>query len=148
MTGSRRSLWLLWALFLGMLCLEPLLARHLPVRAIPWHGGQAAVAGFVLALAAIALGVWTFALREALALRDVRAGRLDPHTPEGLWRMRAMLLALWAFCLLPGLLGSVLAWGSGTPQASWPYVLGGGALLLLHAPRDRLFRVPRGEAVA
>ncbi len=139
MPGSRASLWIHWALFFGLIALELLFAERVSGRATPWHAGQAAVAGFVLALVAIALGVWTFALRETLALRDLRAGRLDPRTPEGLSRLRTMLLALWALCLLIGLLGGVLAWGAGSPRAAWPYVLGAGALLVLHAPRERLF---------
>src|SRR5262245_37877135 len=124
MGGSPASLWILWALFLGVLALEPLLAERVSGRPVPWNTGEAAVAGFVLALMAMALGVWTFALRESLALRDLRAGRLDLATQEGFSRLRQMLLVLWFLCLLIGLLGSGLAWGASSPTSSWPYIAG------------------------
>jgi hypothetical protein len=139
MSASRGAFWVLWAVFVVCLGLELLLAERVPVRAIPWHAGQTAVAGFVVALIGIALGVWTFALRESLALRDVRAGRIDLRTAEGLARMRSMLLALWSLCLLIGLLGLLMAWGAASPAAAWPYVFGAGVLLAMHAPRERHF---------
>jgi hypothetical protein len=140
--GSRASLWLSWALFVAALALELALAYRVSGRPDPWHAGQTAVAGFVLALIATALGVWTFALRESLAMRDLRAGRLDPATPEGISRLHQMLLVLWFVCLLVGLIGSVVAWGSASPTASWPYLAGAAALLAVHAPSERLLTGP------
>ena len=97
MSASRRSLWLLWAIFVAALALELVIAGRLPPLAVPWHAGQAAVVGFVLALIALALGVWTFALRESLALRDLRAGRLLADSAEG----AALGAALRAGCRRP-----------------------------------------------
>jgi hypothetical protein len=143
MTGSRASLWGLWAGFVALLGLELLFAEHLAAgRGYPWDGAMTSVAGFVLGVIAAALGVWTFALREGLALRDVRSGALDPATPEGLFRLRRVLVALWTLCLLIGLLGEVVAWGAGAARLSWPYLAGAGVLLLLHAPREWVFAVP------
>jgi hypothetical protein len=137
MRGSRVSLWGLWASCLALVGLELVLANGLAAsRSDPWDPSRVAVAGFVLGVISVALGVWTFALREGLALRDVRAGLLDPSTPEGLFRIRRMLLALWSLCLVIGLLGSVVAWGAGNARAAWPYLLGAGVLLVLHAPRS------------
>jgi hypothetical protein len=135
MAGSRASLWALWALALTLLALELMLAGRLAASRIgAWHAGQTAVAGFVLAVIALPLGVWSFALREALALREIRAGVLDPSTPAGFARIRRMLLALWAICLLIGLLGSVLAWGAASARLAWPYLAAAGVLLLIHTP--------------
>jgi hypothetical protein len=86
--------------------------------------------------------VGTFSLRESWALRDIRAGTLDPCTPVGFARLRRLLLALWTLCISIGLLGGVLAYGAALPSAAWPYALASGALLVLHAPRDWLFTVP------
>lgn len=142
MTGSRRTLWLLWALFLGLLALSLALPGMLPSRPHPWHPAQAAVAGFVMALLSLAAGVGTFSLRESWTLREIRAGGLDPRTPAGFARVRRMLLALWSLCLVIGLLGSMLAYGAALPSAAWPYVLAAAALLVLHSPRDWLFTIP------
>jgi hypothetical protein len=137
MSASQRSLWLIWAVFGGALALELVIAGRLPARAVPWHAAQAAVAQFVLALIALAIGVWTFALRESLALRDLRAGRLLPHTVAGAARLRGMWLVLWGLTLVVGALGGVLAWGSASPRAALPYVLGAAVLIAIHAPRAR-----------
>jgi hypothetical protein len=139
MSASRRSLWLIWAVFAGALAFELVIASRLPVRAVPWHAGQAAVMGFVLALIALAIGVWTFALRESLALRDLRAGRLRPDSAEGAARLRGMWLVLWGLTLAVGALGCVLAWGSASPRAALPYVLGAAVLIAIHAPRAHFF---------
>src|SRR5262245_36979281 len=114
MSASPRSLWLIWAVFAGALALELLVAGRLPARAIPWNAAETAVVQFVLALIALAIGVWTFALRESLALRDLRAGRLSPHTEEGAARLRGMWLVLWGLTLVIGALGCAIAWGSGS----------------------------------
>ena len=91
MRGTRGSLWALWALFLGALGLELVFAERLALlRPRVWHDAQAGVWGFVLSLFAIAIAVWTFALRESLAMRDVRTGALDPQTPAGFSRIRRM----------------------------------------------------------
>lgn len=142
MMGSRRTLWLLWALFLASLALSLAIPWILPSRPHPWHPAQAAVAGFVMALLSLATGVGTFSLRESWALRDIRAGALDPRTPAGFARMRRLLLTLWTLCLSIGLLGCVLAYAAALPSAAWPYALASAALLVLHAPRRWLFTKP------
>ena len=135
MSASQRSLWLIWAVFAGALVFELVIAGRLPARDVPWHAAQAAVAQFVLALIALAIGVWTFALRESLALRDLRAGRLLPESAEGAARLRGMWLVLWGLTLVIGALGCVLAWGSASQRAALPYVLGAAVLIAIHAPR-------------
>ena len=83
--------------------------------------------------------VGTFALRETLALKDVRAGMLDPRSPLGLAQLRMMLLSLWTLCLVIGLFGTLEAYGAATPAAAWPYVAAATVLLEIHAPRHWLF---------
>ena len=139
MIGSRGTLWGLWAGFLALLALELAFAYAAPARLHPWYDAQTSVAGFVLALLAMITGVGTFTLRESLALRDVRAGMLDPGTPEGFARMRRMLVALWALCLTIGALGCALAYGAASPRAALPYLVGAAVLLGVHAPRGSLF---------
>jgi hypothetical protein len=147
MSGSRASLWGLWAFALALLGLELVLAERLASsQALPWADAATGVAGFVLGVISVALGVWTFALREGLALRDVRSGALDPSTPEGFFQLRRMLVALWTLCVVIGLLGEVVAWGSGNARMAWPYVAGAGVLLLLHVPRDSVFNPPAPAA--
>ena len=53
---------------------------------------------------------------------------------------------LWALCLLIGLAGSLLGYAAGSPTVVLPYALAAAGLLLIHAPRRRLFtsRRPRG----
>jgi len=143
MGSSRASMWALWAFAVALLGLELVLAERLAsTQTYPWAEATTGVAGFVLGVISVALGVWTFALREGLALRDVRSGALDPSTSEGLIRLRRMLVALWTLCVVIGLLGEVVAWGSGSARMAWPYVAGAGALLLLHAPREWVFSPP------
>jgi hypothetical protein len=144
---ERRSLWILWALMLLALGLYAVLATWLPHRAIPWNAGEAAVAGFVLAIFALACGVGTFALRESLALREVRRGALDPATPAGFARLRRMLFALWLLCHGIAALGCVLVWGSGDPTSVALYVGGAAVLCAIHAPRDWLFTVPARASI-
>ena len=147
MSGSRATLWGLWAFAVALLGLELVLAERLAAsQTYPWADATTGVAGFVLGVISVALGVWTFALREGLALRDVRSGALDPSTPEGLVRLRRMLVALWTLCVVIGLLGEVVAWGSGSARMAWPYVAGAAALLLLHAPRQWVFSPPAPAA--
>lgn len=137
---ARSSLWILWSVLLSLLALDVALARMLPPRAIPWHDAQTAVVGFVLTLASLAAAVGSFALRESLALRDLRSGALDPTSATGFGRLRFMLFVLWGLAALVGVFGLILAWGSGDPRRVWPYVVGAAALLLLHAPWNRLFQ--------
>jgi len=139
MSGSRRSLWVLWAAFAASLGLELAFAYFVPSRLHPWYDAQASVAGFVLALLSLVAGVGTFTLRESLALRDIRLGALDPSAPAGLSRVRSMLLVLWTLCLAIGLLGCALAWGAASPRSATPYVFAAAVLLVLHAPRRWLF---------
>ena len=109
------------------------------VAAIPWYDAQTAVVGFVLALASLATAVGSFALRESLALRDLRSGALDPASAAGFGRLRFMLFVLWGLADLVGAFGVIMAWGSGDPGLVWPYVIGAAALFVLHAPRTWLF---------
>jgi hypothetical protein len=147
MSGSRAILWGLWAFAVGLLGLELFLADRLAAaQTYPWADATVGVAGFVLGVISVALGVWTFALREGLVLRDVRSGALDPSTPDGLVRLRRVLVALWTLCVVIGVLGEVVAWGSGSARMAWPYIAGAGALLLLHAPREWVFRPPAPAA--
>jgi len=102
--------------------------------------------GLVFAQLSFAAIVGTFALRETLAPKDVRAGMLDPRSPVGLAQMRMMLLSLWPLCLLIGLFGTLEAYGAATPAAAWPYASAATVLLVIHAPdiassRARLRRV-------
>lgn len=144
MTGSRGVLWVLWAACLALVGAALALPAWLPSRPTPWYEAQTAVAGFVLTLLALLAGVGTFTLREALVARDVRRGTLDPGTPEGFARVRAMLLVLWLLCCLIALLGCGLAWGAASPRVAWPYGAAAAGLLLWHAPRSAVFAVPAG----
>jgi hypothetical protein len=120
---ARKRLWVLWVLFAASLALlQPVLVRLVPRRQQPWNAAEAAVAGFVLALLALPLAVSTFAGRETL--REESGGTA-----------RFTLYTIWARCLLVGFLGCVLAYGAGSPQATWPFIAGGAVLLLIHAPR-------------
>src|SRR5262245_27752644 len=139
MTAPRWALWILWAVFAALLALELRVAYVLPPRPHPWYDAQVAVAGFVLALLSVVAAVGTFTLRETLAMREIRRGSLDPNTPDGFARLRGMLVVLWALCLVIGVLGDLLAWGAARPRAAWPYFIGAGILLVLHAPRGWLF---------
>jgi hypothetical protein len=136
---SRASLWILWAVLFSFLALDLALARLLPPRAIPWYDAQTGVVGFVLTLASLAAAVGSFALRESLALRDLRSGALDPASAAGFGQVRFMLFVLWGLADLVGACGVVMAWGSATPRLVWPYVIGAAALFVLHAPRTWLF---------
>ena len=138
MPRSGRTLWLLWAIFFAAIALEVALPYVAPRRPL-WHPAQTAVAGFVLALLSLTIGIGSFALREALAMREVRAGALDPRSPAGFARVCRMLLVLWALCLLIGLAGSLLGYAAGSPTVVLPYALAAAGLLLIHAPRRRLF---------
>jgi hypothetical protein len=135
----RASLWILWTLLFSVLALDVALARLLPPRAVPWYDAQTGVVGFVLTLASLALAVGSFALRESLALRDLRSGVLDPASAAGFGRLRFMLFVLWGLADLVGAFGVVMAWGSADPRLVWPYVIGAACLFVLHAPRTRLF---------
>lgn len=139
MAPARSSLWILWAVLFSSLALDVALARMLPPRAIPWYDAQTAVVGFVLTLASLAAAVGSFALRESLALRDLRSGVLDPASAVGFGRLRFMLLLLWGLADLVGAFGVIMAWGSGDPKLVWPYVIGAAALFVVHAPRTWLF---------
>jgi hypothetical protein len=133
---ARRQVWGVWALFAGLLVLLLEIPWLVPGREIPWNTGQAAVAGFVLALLALVAGVSSFALREQV--RVFLAS--EPDTPASRSRARLMALDLWTRCVVIGALGAVLAWGSASPRAAWPFVAGGAALLVFHAPRPPLVR--------
>jgi hypothetical protein len=145
MTGSRAALRALWAGFLALVGLELAFAYLAPSRLHPWYDAQVSVAGFVLALLSMVAGVATFTLRESLALREIRAGALDPSSPEGFARVRLMLIVLWTLCLLIGLLGCGLAYGAASPRAALPYLIAAAVLLVLHAPRRWLFAGGRAD---
>ena len=139
--------WLLWGTCLALVAGE-LLASHLvPGRRPAWYAAQTALANFVFAMLALSAAVGTLALRETLALKDLRSGALDPRTPVGFAQMRRMLLWLWALCLLIGAFGNVVAYGAATPASARPWLAGATALLVFHAPRQWLF-VPSPHAGA
>jgi hypothetical protein len=139
MARERWLPWLLWAIFLMLVAVEAWAPHVVPTRQHPWHPAATAVAGFVLALLALAAMVGTFALRETLVMKDLRAGMLDPRSPAGLAQIRSMLLWQWTLCLLIGLFGDLIAYGAATPAAAWPYVAAAAVLLAIHAPRRELF---------
>jgi hypothetical protein len=138
--GSRSGLWIVWAALFALLPLDAVALFVLaPARADSWYAAEASVVQFVLGLLALTAGVGTFALRETLALRELRSGTLDPSTARGFAQIRRMLVALWSLCLAVAALGNVLAWGSARPLSAMPFLLASAALLLLHAPRGWLF---------
>jgi hypothetical protein len=134
--AARRQVWGVWALFGVLLVVSLEIPRLLPTREIPWHAGQAAVAGFVLALLAMVAGVSSLALREQVRVFLAN----EPDTPASRTRVRLMVLDLWTRCVVIGVLGSILAWGAASPVAAWPFVAGAAALLVFHAPRPPLVR--------
>lgn len=134
------SFWASWAVFFATLCLWFALPRLVAPVPDPWNTAESAVAGFVLAILALCAGIGTFAMRESLLLRDVREGRIDPTTPEGLAIVRTRLVALWALCSTIGMLGAILVHWSGRPGTGAPYLVAAAALLVLHAPNRRFFR--------
>lgn len=138
MQQGRASLWLIWAALAGTLALWPALPAWIGHRADPWYAAQSAVAGFVMALLALAAGLGSFALREALVLRDARERRFDPTTEAGRSALRLRLAALWALCALVGVLGGIMIWGSDRVGLGLPYLAGAAALFVLHAPWPRL----------
>jgi O-antigen/teichoic acid export membrane protein len=95
------------------------------------------VVSFVLVILSLPLAVSTFGLREKLS---AEAPGLD--SPGSATEVRATLLRLWARCLLIGFFGCLLAYGSASPAAAWPYISASAVLLALHAPRQRLIARP------
>ena len=148
MSTSRLFLWLAWAAALALVALEVAVPTLLPRGFRPWDDAETAVGGFVAAIFAFTAGVWSFALRESFALRDIREGAIDPTTPAGVARLRVMLVALWGLCLLVGAFGATLAWAASRPRAAWPYAAGAAALLVVHTPRRWLFRAPEAPQPA
>jgi hypothetical protein len=146
-TSERRVLWILWAAMLAWLAVALALPLRLPLPD-PWNAGEAAVAIFVLSILALVAGVGSFAIRESLALRDLRSGALDPGTPAGFAQLRRALLVLWALCDAIGILGFLAAFGSASPRVALPYTAGAALLLLLHAPRAWLFERAPGLSSA
>jgi hypothetical protein len=143
--GSRWSLWLGWAISFALLALELSAPSLFPRPTAAWDDAQTAVAGLVAAIFSFTAGVWTFALRESLVLRDLRNGALDPASPAGFARLRERLFALWGLCLLVGLFGAILAWAASRPRAGWPYAAGAAVLLVVHAPRGWLVTGPQAS---
>jgi len=144
MADARWTLWVIWGAILATIALYAALPDLLPPRPPVWYAAQTAVVRFVLALLSLAAGVGSFALRENLVMRGLRAGALDPETPQGFARIRLTLVVLWALCDLIALFGLVIALGSGTQARGWPFFAAGAALLLLHAPRANWFTRPTG----
>jgi hypothetical protein len=123
-SNLRWTLWLAWLVYAAILAAELAVPYFVQPRPDPWNSAETAVAGFVLALFSLAAGQGTFAVRESLAgAPQVRLARF---------------LVLWLLCVLIGLFGSVIAWGSASPAAATPYVVAAAVLLVLHAPRPRL----------
>jgi hypothetical protein len=145
-SGERNVLWAVWAAMFASLALYVWLPTVVPPRAIPWRADQTAVATFVVAIFAIAAAVGTFAIRESLALRQMRSGQLDPTTPEGHARIRVALLVMWALCDAIAILGLVLAIASSRPQLVVPYAVAAAVFFVLHHPNARYFERPRAVA--
>lgn len=145
---SRTSLWILWAACLLALVGIAFASQRVPLPGRAWVPAETAVAGFVLSLLALCAGVGTFAVRENYLSRHIRGGALDPDSPAGSARARAVLLVLWLLCVAIGGLGGLLAWHAASPRAALPYELGAAALLLIHAPRRQLLAVPAGAPAA
>lgn len=146
METRRWTLWLIWGVMLATIALYAALPALLPSRTPVWYAAQAAVIRFVLALFSLAAGVGTFALRESLVMRGLRAGALDPATPEGFARVRITLIMLWALCEVIALFGLFVALGSGNAALAAPFFLGGATLLAFHAPHAAWFTRPGGAA--
>ncbi|HSJ99335.1 MAG TPA: hypothetical protein VLC53_19825 [Myxococcota bacterium] len=140
MPRTPRSWWLSWAALFATLALWPALPRLVAPPREPWNAAETAVAGFVLALLALAAGIGTLALREALVQRDLDEGRLDPTTPAGRTAVHVRLVSLWLLCAAIGACGGILLHYSVLSAAGWPYLAGAAALFLVHAPSARFFR--------
>jgi F0F1-type ATP synthase membrane subunit c/vacuolar-type H+-ATPase subunit K len=146
MANPRWTLWLIWAVMLASLSLYVVVPLFLPPRSGVWYEAQVSVVRFVLALFSLAAGVGSFALREGLVMRGLRAGLLDPATPEGFARVRLTLILLWALCELVAVFGLVISIGSGEPSLGWPFVASAAALMLFHAPHAAWFERPADTA--
>jgi hypothetical protein len=143
-TQQRLTLWIVWAALFAALALVLALPLWIAPRPEPWNASQVAVANFVLSILALVGGIGSFAIREALALRDLRSGELDPTTPSGFAQLRRALFVLWTLCLGIGMLGFVPAHGAAQPSLALPYLAGAALLFFLHAPRAGLFeRTPQ-----
>jgi hypothetical protein len=140
MAKSTGSLWLLWGALLATLPAWLAMPRFVAHRAVPWYDAQTAVAGFVLAMLALVAGLGSLAMRESLVFRDVREGRIDPNTPDGMIQLRVRLFGLWLLCALVGAFGAVMAYYSDRPVIGWPYFAGSAVLFALHAPRAAFLR--------
>jgi hypothetical protein len=140
MPRTPRTWWLSWAALFATLALWPALPRFVAPPREPWNAAETAVAGFVLALLALAAAIGTFALREALVQRELDEGRLDPTTPAGRAAVHARLVSLWLLCAAIGACGGILLHYSLLSAAGWPYLAGAALLFVLHAPSARLFR--------
>jgi hypothetical protein len=116
---------------LGLLLAVPHLV---PGRHQSWDSAQSAVAGFVLALLSLPIAVSTFGRRE-----ELRSVGLGPATPGSVARIPMTLLSIWMRCLVIGSFGCLLAYGAASPRAAWPYLSAAAVLLVLHAPRQRMF---------
>jgi len=140
---SRGRFWALWTiclLLLGLLLAVPYLT---PGSDDPWYPARTAVVGFMLIILSLVAAVSTFAARERL--REVCAATADTPPSAGDPKLRAML-SIWLRCLLIGFFGSTLAYFAASPAAAWPYIAGAAVLLVLHAPRHRLFGHAAGPA--
>lgn len=135
-------LWIIWAAMLGTLALYAIVPTLVPPRATPWYEAQIAVGRFVAGLLALVAGVGTFAIRETLALKQIRMGTIDPTTPAGHARIRVALIATWALCDLVGILGLALAIAAGNPALVAPFAGAAAVLFLIHRPQDRYFERP------
>lgn len=132
--SDRFLFWLAWLALFAALPVIAALPRVLPPRTDPWSEAGTAVAGFVLVLFALVTGVATFALRETLVLREEETGTFMRGGGGGIW-VRTRLVVLWSLCALVGFYGGILGRYSASPASAWPYLVGAGALFLLHAPR-------------
>lgn len=135
LAGTLRLLWLGMLAALAGVAALPALAG--PAQAA-WSEARVLVLTLVLTLLAMAAGVGSLSLREAL-VQDVASGSVDPESAEGAAHVERLMLRTWVLCLLVGMLGLVAAWTSADATRVLPFVVAASGLLLFHAPH----RVPR-----
>jgi hypothetical protein len=138
------SPWLWWAALFASLSIWVAMPRFATPLPDPWNAAETAVAGFVLAILALVAGLGTFALRESLVERDADATR--GASADGGARVQLRLVELWLLCAVIGALGGIMIRHSGRPATGLPYLIGAGALFVIHAPTRRLCQRLRAGA--